>query len=133
MKIRDLQGDVAELAERVPGQATAGTAGEWALGVVPFRARVTSVTFAPEAAVTGAATNHFRLDVRNREDGAGSDDVAALAFDDGVDAAAWAATDIPLTDDVDVDEGDVLTVEKIVVGNGLAMPAGVVSVTLQAR
>lgn len=136
MKLKDLQGDVVVMEAFVAGQATAGTADEWVVGRVPFRGKVTRVDFTPVSDVTGAATNHFSAQLRNRgAAAAGTTDVATLAFDNGVNATAFVpkAITVATTDDSNVAEGDVLTFEKVIVGTGLAMPEGLVTVHIKAR
>ena len=135
MKLKDLPGDHF-MSAAVAGQATAGTADEFTIGRVPFRAVVTGVWLIPTAAVTGAATNHFTARVRNRVSGAGNVEVAAKAFDNGVNAPAFEDTTITLSAtaaNLDLAEGDVLTLEKIIVGTGMAMPDGHVVVAIKAR
>lgn len=132
-KLKDLQGDHV-LSCDVAGQATAGTADEWTIGQVPFRATVTAVAFIPNAAITGAATNFFTANVRNRgAAGAGSTAVALRAYSNGNNAAAFVADALTLQAGVDVAEGDILTLEKLISGTGLAMPDGTVVVKLKAR
>jgi hypothetical protein len=137
MKLKHITGVAVTLRAFVAGQATAGTADEWVVGSVPFRAKIAAVRFIPAAAITGAATHHFSAQLRNRgDDAAGTTDAATLAFDNGIDATAWVPKTITLSAtaaDLNVAEGDVLTFEKVVVGNGLAMPEGLIEVDLQAR
>jgi hypothetical protein len=137
MKLKDLQGDVQILRAFVAGQPTAGTADEWVVGRVPFNGKITKVVFTGAADITGAATNHFRADLRNRAgDAAGTVDAATLAFDNGINATAWIPKTITLSAteaNLNVAEGDVLTIEKVVVGTGMAMPEGLVEVHIQAR
>lgn len=135
MKVKDLQGDHLIQAD-VAGQATAGTADEFTVCRVPFRATVTGVWFVPTATVTGAAANHFTARLRNRASGAGDVGVASTTFDNGVNAPAFDDTALTLSataGDLNVAEGDVLTLEKLVVGTGMAMPDGHLVVAIKAR
>lgn len=135
IKLQDLQGEHT-LTMDVAGQATAGTADEFVIGPVPFRAVVTAVRFTPKATITGAATNNFSLSLRNRgAAGAGTALVtAAKTFASGTNAPAFIADALTVTPaNANVNAGDVLTLERLVNGSGLAMPAGAVTVTLQAR
>lgn len=134
---------LAELTDSFPllinvaGQATAGTPDEFTGAVVPFRGVITKVTFVPKATVTGVVTNNFALTVRNRgANGAGAVNVASITYGSGVNATAFTAADVTLNAtaaNLAVNKGDVLTVEKLVNGTGLAMPAGTVIVEIKPR
>ena len=121
----------------VPGQATAGTADEFAGIVMPFNAVVTAVSYTPKSVVTGAVTNNFTATLRNRgAAAAGTVQPAQLNFANAVNAAAFVATALPLSAtaaNLLCTAGDVLTVEKLVVGTGMAMPAGTVTVDVLVR
>jgi hypothetical protein len=121
----------------VPGQATAGTVDEFAGIVMPFNAKVVAVSYTPKSTLTGAATNNCTVTVRNRgAAGAGTVQPAQLNFANTVNAAAFVATALPLSataTDLLLNAGDVLTVEKLNVGTGLAMPAGTITVDVQVR
>lgn len=121
----------------VAGQATAGTVDEFAGIVVPFNCKVVGAYYTPKSVVTGAATNYFTGTVRNRgAAGAGTAQPASLAFSNGVNAPAFQATALTLSAtaaDLNLSAGDVLTVEKLVTGTGLAMPAGRVTVDVRVR
>lgn len=136
MKLKDIQGEHT-IRTWIEGQATAGTADEFTVGIVPFRATVTEVTFTPDAAITGNDTNNFSAQLRNRgAAAAGTTDIATLAFASGVDGVAFVPETITLSAaaaDLNVAEGDVLTLEKVNAGTGLAMPAGLVTVKIKAR
>lgn len=103
-------------------------------GEVSFAGTVTSVTYTPEAAITGAATNHRAIRLRNRgAAGTGTTVIAELAFDAGVNAAAFDEVTIPLTATVAnraIAEGDILEVFSDSIGTGLADPGGVVQVAI---
>jgi hypothetical protein len=131
--VRDLPGD-QPIVGYFPGHATAGTAKEVAIGRAPFRGVITAVEFIPSAGVTGANTNYFTLNVRNRTTGAGTVIPATLAFVSGTDAVAQTPKTITLSGtaaNLAVAEGDVITVEKAVTGTGLACPDGEVVVHFQ--
>jgi hypothetical protein len=121
----------------VEGQATAGTADEFARLVVPFNAVVKAVSYVPKTTVTGAATNNFQITCRNRgAAGAGSTLPASLTFGNGTNASALTATALTLSStasDLNLTAGDVITVEKIVNGTGMAMPSGCVVLDVQVR
>lgn len=117
-----------------PGVATAGNDDSFIIGEAPFDGTVTGVTFTPEAAITGAATNHRAIRVRNRgADGTGTTVVAELAFDNGVNAAAFDEKTIPLSAtaaNLEVNEGDILELFSDAVATGIADPGGIVRVTI---
>ena len=118
-----------------PGHLTAGTAKESPLFRAPFPCTITAVEFIPAAAQSGANTNSFTLNVRNRTTGAGTAIPAALAFVSGVDLVANTPKTITLSGTASaliLAEGDVVTAEKAVVGDGLACPDGLIVVHLQA-
>lgn len=127
---QDLPGD-QPIVGYFPGHATAGSAKECAIGRALFRGVITAVEFIASAAVTGAATNNFTLNVRNRTGaGVGTQVPATLTFGNGTNAVAQAPTSLTLgaTAQVTVNAGDVITVEKAVNGTGLACPDGEVIV-----
>ena len=116
-----------------PGFATA-TDDTIVIGEAPFDGTVAAVTYTPDAAITGAATNHRAIRVRNKgQGGAGTTIVAELAFDDGVNATAGDETAITLSGtaaNLVVAAGDILALESEAVGTGLAAPGGLVQVTI---
>lgn len=134
---------LSELTEALPivisvaGQATAATPDEFPGVVAPFKGVVTKVTFVPKATVTGVVTNNFAITVRNRgAAGAGTTNVASLTYGNGTNTTAFAPGDVTLNAtaaNLAVSKGDVLTVEKLVNGTGLAMPAGQVVVEIKPR
>lgn len=121
----------------VAGQATAATPDEFAIGTAPFNAVVTGVAFIPKSTLTGANTNYCSVTLRNRgAAGSGSTNIAQTDYVSTVNATAFVANAVTLnatTANRNVTAGDVLTCEKLVTGTGLAMPAGTIEVTLQAR
>lgn len=125
------------LKSHAAGHATAGTTDQFVIGRVPFKAVVVGCYWVPAAAVTGHTTDYFTATVTNRgAAGAGTTAVAALAFTNAVTAAAFAAKTLTASAtaaDLNVVEGDVLTLDKTVAASGLAMPDGQIEVVLQAR
>jgi hypothetical protein len=99
----------------------------------PFAGTVTSVTYVPVAAITGAATNSRTLSAINHFlNGAGSTAVASLALVSGVNAAAFDEKAITLAAsavDRTVAAGDVLELKSLSVGSGIADPGGQFLVT----
>jgi hypothetical protein len=120
----------------VGGQATAGSVYDQTVGEAPFAGTVTAVTYTPEAAITGAATNFRTFRVVNKgQAGSGTTVVASLAFSSGaVTAAAFDEKSITLSGtpgNLVVAEGDMLVWDETVAGTGLASPGGLVRITIE--
>lgn len=120
----------------LPAVATAVDA-DVAVFVAPFDCTVTSVTYIPNATITGANTNTRAIRLRNKgAAGAGSTVVAELQFDSGVNATAYDEKAITLSGTAanrDLAAGDVLAVLSDSVGTGLADPGGLLRVTVARR
>jgi hypothetical protein len=133
--IQDISGD-QPIKGYFTGNLTAGTPDENALDRAPFRGVITAVEFIPSAAITGAATNNFTLNIRNRGTaGVGTVVPATITFAAGVNAVAQAPITVPVSGtpaNLALAAGDVLTVEKAVNGTGLACPDGIVVVHMLA-
>lgn len=116
-----------------PGVAT-GTDDSFIIGVAPWAATVTAVTYTTEAAITGANTNTRAIRVRNRgQAGVGTTVIAELQFDSAVNAVAFDETTITLSAtpaNLVLVAGDVVELFSDAVGTGLADPGGIVRVTL---
>lgn len=119
----------------VAGNATPATPDEFTGLTLPYKGVVRRVRFIPKAAVAGVVTNNFAVTVRNRQAGAGAVNVATLTYGAGVNGVAYAGQDLTLSAaaNLEVAAGDNLTVEKLVNGTGLAMPAGTVQIEIAAR
>lgn len=100
--------------------------GTTVVGRVPQAGVVTAVTFVAAAAITGAATNHRKVELVNKgQSGAGTDVIAELAFDNGVNATAFDEKTIVIdTAKDDVAAGDILAWASTAPGSGLADPGG---------
>lgn len=126
------------LEANVPSVGTAGNDDDTVLGQAPFDCTVTAVEYVPEAAITGAATNHRTFSLVNKgQAGSGSTSVASLAFDSGsVTAAANNERAIALSGtpaNLDLVAGDTLLWRSVHIGTGITDPGGVVRVTLARR
>lgn len=121
----------------VPAVSTAGNDDDTVLGVAPFNCTVTSVVYVPEAAITGAATNHRTVSLVNKgQAGAGTTSVASLTFDNGVNATAYDERTITLSGtaaNLDLAAGDTLQWRSIHVATGITDPGGLVRVTVTRR
>jgi hypothetical protein len=112
----------------------AAVAGDQTLGEAPFDGVVASVSYTPEAAVTGDNTNKRTLTLVNKgQAGAGSTVIATLDFVTGANGVAFdekAFTLSAVASATNVAAGDVLAVVETVAGSGLANPGGLVQVEI---
>jgi len=105
------------------------------IGVAPFAGTVTSVTYTPNAQLTGANTESRTLSVINKgTDGNGTTSVASKAFTSGVNANDFDETALTLSvtpANLVVAENQILSFNSLHVGTtGLADPGGKVRVTI---
>lgn len=123
----------------VPAVTIAATADQ-TIGEVDTAGRVSSVTYTPEAAITGAASpdsRTFTLVNKGTDGSAGSDvTVATLAMVSGVDAVAFDEKAITLSGtaaNLVVAAGDILVWVSTAVtsGGGLVDPGGLVQVEIK--
>lgn len=125
---------VTRYAVPAPPQATAGSDTTTIIASAPFAGEVTGVTYAPNAAITGAATNNRRVALINRgQAGSGTTVIAELTFDTGINAAAGDEKALTLSvveGATTVAEGDVLAWFSDAVNTGLADPGGLVEITI---
>lgn len=125
---------LVRLEATVPAVAT-GVDDTTMIGRAPFAGTVASVTFAPDADLTGANTNSRTLAVVNRGSaGSGTTSVASKAFTSGANATAGDETAITVSGtagNLVVAEGDVLAWVSTHVGSGLADPGGLVTIAIQ--
>lgn len=116
----------------ISAQGTAGTADTWAVFTAPHDLTVTAARWIPNAAVTGANTNNFALQVKNGS--TGITDVKTYAS--GTDSVALTAETLTLSStaaDLQVDEGDVVHLARTVNGSGLASPDGTLEIEYEPR
>ena len=123
----------SKISENVPDVATA-TDDTKILAEAQFACTVSEVTYTPDAALTGANTNTRRVALLNKgTDGTGTDIIAELQFNSGVNMAAGDEKTITLSGtaaNLEVAEGEILAWESEAVGTGIADPGGLVQVTL---
>ncbi len=104
------------------------------IGEVEYDGTVTSVSYTPEADITGAATNHRSISVINKGlDGNGTTVVATLAFDSGVNASDFDEKAITLSvveGATDVLAGQILACASLTPGSGIADPGGTIRVEI---
>jgi len=119
----------------VAGQATAATVDEFTGYTLFFKHRVAQAVWIPKAAITANATNYFTLTLRNRGTaGAGTVNPATRAYS-ATNSTALAPENMTLSStatDLVIASGEHVSVEKLVAGTGLAMPAGTLVVYVQA-
>jgi hypothetical protein len=100
----------------------------------PFTGVVTRVSYAPTAAITGAATDNRTLTLVNKgQSGSGTTVVASFAFGAGTSAAAFDEKELTLSvvaNATKLVHGDVLEFVSAPVGDGLVDPGGRVLVTV---
>lgn len=127
---------VATIRSVVAGQATPATDESVVLGLAPFDATITRVSYTPDAAMTGSATARF-FRLRNRgSTGALGVTIAERELVAGQNPAAFDEYDITLHATVgnrDVTQGDVLEWFSDAIGAGIADPGGAVTVEYSRR
>lgn len=133
--VTELRGDQYYTAPVPP--TAAGTAIEVPIVRLPFNAKITSLVWVPSAAITANGTNYFTLTPRNRgAAGAGAAIPATARSYASVNSAALTPEALVLSGtaaDLLAVAGDVLTASFTHTGSGLAIPAGLVQVSLQVR
>lgn len=125
---------VRKLQATIPATAAAADYDQ-SLGEAPFACTVTSVTYTPEANMTGADAESRTLTLVNKGvDGNGTTVVATLAFTNGINGSDFdekAFTLSAVAGATTVAEGAILAVVSTHVGTtGLADPGGLVQVEL---
>jgi len=131
--VAELSGDVVLYDLNVTALAVAG---ELLACRMPFAGVVTGAYWVPSAAVTANVTNYSTLGVRNRgAAGAGANLPATRSYaaTNSVAFVAEAMTLDPTVANRQFAAGDVLTIQAVEAGTGLALPAGVVTLHVQWR
>ncbi|GAB3429842.1 hypothetical protein [Actinophytocola sediminis] len=131
---KELRGDLVFTANIPP--TAADTDIEVPIVELPFDVTVTGVLWVPGAAMTASGTNYVDLNVKNREAGAGTTVVAGPRSWSATNSVANTPEAVTLSAtaaNLDADEGDLLTAHFTNTASGLAVPAGLVQVTVQVR
>lgn len=133
-QLAELSGNHSQVAAGLAG--TSGTTDLETNGsfVMPFNATLTGATWTPAGAVTANGTNYFTVYVRNRS-AAGTVRPFSRSYA-ATNSTAWtseAMTASATASDLQVNAGDVLTVEMIHAGTGLTLPGGSIRLTYQLR
>lgn len=85
-----------------------------------------------DAAITGDDTDYMTLQFQNKgDDGTGTDVMAQKAFTLGEDVAAFDSLDFGTISNAELEEGDVISLQKINTANGMGSPDLMVSVKYQ--
>jgi hypothetical protein len=103
----------------------------------PYDLTIIGASFIPVANITGAATNHRKVELLNKGlAGAGATVMADLAFDNGINAVAFDEKPITLSAtpaNRDAVAGDVMAWYSSTPGTGIADPGGLVTITFKRR
>lgn len=122
----DLQGVVTEQVTTIAHAAATATeyVGSWE---APKNIKLISVEWRPSAAITGADTNttHLNLDDAGTG-GAGTTELGNIDYTDGVNAAAGEVESFYApSSPAEYSEGNLFKLQAEKVGNGIAIPSGV--------
>lgn len=126
---------VRDISSRVPAVTILATT-VTGIGEAPFAGTVTAVTYAADAAVTGAASPASRTVslINKGQSGAGTTVVASLALLGGVNLVAFDEKALTLSAtaaDLVIVAGDILAWSSAPVGGtGLVDPGGLVDITV---
>lgn len=116
------------------GAVAAGSDATENLAEAPFAGTVTEATYAPDSAITGAATNNRTISIVNKgQDGTGTTVVATLQFVNATNIAASDEGSLTLSGtaaNLVVAAGDVLAFVSTHVGTGIADPGGLAKVSI---
>lgn len=94
--------------------------------------------YSPDTAVTGNTTDNFTLQgkVKTAAGGAAANLTSVKTYGTGVDIAQFAEDTLTLSTtvaDVEVDDGEAITLDKAETGSGLTLPAGLVSIEFEYK
>lgn len=119
------------LTARVPAVAQAATLVSTVAEAVA--GTVTSVTYIPDADMTGSATARTLSVINKGQDGNGTTVVATLALTSGVNALDYDSKALTLSatpTNLVVNDGDVLAFSSVFVSTGIVDPGGLVKITV---
>jgi hypothetical protein len=119
------------IIQRVPAVA-AGSDADTALMIADYDGTLVSCSYVPDTVLTGVVTNSRTLALRNKgATGVGSTVMATQAFVNGVNIAAMDEGAIPVSGtpaNLDFVAGDVIALQSLHVGTGLADPGGLLRI-----
>lgn len=128
---------LSNLVAAAPAVSTAGNSQNTVTAIASRDGVVASVTYTPITAITGANTNTRSVSLVNKGNaGAGTNVIATLQFNSGVNASACVPVAVPLSGtpaNLVVAPGDVLQWQSTAVGTGIADPGGLVVTTTSAK
>lgn len=93
---------------------------------------VVSVHLTTPTAVTGADTNSFTVNVRHMRANSSEGTIATFAATEGNDLAVGVPVELSLTAPFALTVGDLIDVQLVQEGTGLAVPAGVIATVVVA-
>jgi len=133
MTVPLIAGAAFEVLQLDTGAAIAAAAGTstFELGEVPMTEAeqgwtVNRVTVTASALVTGVNTNSGTINVRQLRGGVAQQTIASIALVAGTNLPAETPVVIPITGSPNVQSGDLLDVQYVQIGTGLALPANCV-------
>lgn len=100
------------------------------------KVKITKAAYTPDEAVTGNDTNNFTLQFKSKlaAGGANKNITAVKTYDTGTDIAQFAEDTLVLSStaaDLEVDDGQAVTLDKAETGSGLTLPAGLATLEFQ--
>ena len=103
---------------------------EFPVFTAPCKCKVLEIGITPDdEGITGADTDSMTLQFQNKgADGTGTDVMAEKAFVAGVDVAAFDYDNFGAVSYADLEKDDVISLQKINVGNGLGSPDLIVTI-----
>jgi len=131
--VQDLPGDIILYDLTVTAMAAAG---EQVAARMPYAGVVTAAWWSPAAAVTANVTNYATLGLRNRGAAGAGTALPAVRSYAATNSVAWVPEAMTLDATVanrQFAAGDLITIQSVWTGSGLALPAGTVTLHVQWR
>lgn len=89
----------------------------------PCSGWITKVGIIPQAAITGAATDHFKVAFIDKgAAGVGTDEIASKTYDNGIDEIAFDFADFGALSNAKLAKDETVTFAKTTPGTGMNMP-----------
>lgn len=131
-----MAGEAAPFSQDLSVNVAAAATGAEAVGIIeaPFAGTLTAAVVVPATALSGANTNSRTINVINRgQDGLGTTVMATKAYTSGVNLVAEDEASLTLSvvaNATTVASGDVIEVQSLHIGTGLAGPQLIAKLTL---
>jgi hypothetical protein len=125
---------LASVRLHITESVSAGSSKEWPAFQAPYKLKINSVKIIPQANITGADTNNFKIQVLNKgTNGTGTTVIFEKEFANGTNASAFIETSIPLKSGASniVSKGEGISVKKLDQGTGMDCPEFVVVFDLE--